>query len=430
MDRLNQAVVSAARSGSGGALLFLDLDNFKTLNDTMGHDMGDLLLQQVSQRLSASLREGDTVARLGGDEFVLLLENLSPKVQKAARQAKSIGEKLLAILNQPYVLKQIEHYSTPSIGVTMFDSPRDSVERLMKRADMAMYQAKAAGRNALRFFDPEMQSVIEARSALERDLRQGLQENQLFLAYQPQVDAHGVITGAAALVRWRHPERGMVSPVTFIPLAEESGLMIALGNWVLSTACQQLARWEASAGTRHLTMVVKVSPLQFRKPDFVEQVIEVLQTTQARPDRLKLELNESLLLADVEDIIRKTTQLSEFGVRVSLADLGTGYSSLSHLKRLSLDQLLIDQSFVRGLLTNPNDAAVTKSIFALADSLGLKVCAEGVETKEQRDALADQGCQGYQGYFFSQPLTVEQLDQVLLAGNSNIAGAEALAHSH
>jgi diguanylate cyclase (GGDEF)-like protein/PAS domain S-box-containing protein len=405
MDRLKQALALSARSKLGGALLFLDLDNFKTLNDTMGHHMGDRLLQQVASRLKACVREGDTVARLGGDEFVAVLENLSVRQDHAARQAKQVAEKILLALNEPYTLGQVEHSSTPSVGITLFQRPSDSVDELMKRADMAMYQSKAAGRNTLRFFDPEMQAVVTARIELENELRLALQEKQFVLHYQPQVDASGVIKGAEAFVRWQHPSRGMVSPAAFIPLAEDSGLILPLGAWVLEAACKQLAVWAESPATAHLTMEVKVSAVQLRQPNFVESVLQVMEKTGVRPDLLKMELNESLLVVDVEDVIAKTNALSAHGVVFSLADLGTGYSSLSHLKRLALDQLRIDQSFVRGLLTNSNDAAVTRSIFALADSLDLPVGAEGVETKEQRDVLAAHGCLEFQGYLFSQPLS-------------------------
>jgi diguanylate cyclase (GGDEF)-like protein/PAS domain S-box-containing protein len=415
MDRLTQAVAACSRSGARGALFFIDLDNFKTLNDTLGHDIGDLLLQQVALRLKGNVREGDTVARLGGDEFLVILENLSPDPQAAACQAELVGEKILASLNQPYTLAGHQSINTPSIGIALFHNGRLSLEELMKRADLAMYQAKSAGRNTLCFFDPEMQAVVVARAAMEKDLRTGLQEQQFLLHYQPQVDALGEITGAEAFVRWQHPILGKVSPASFIPLAEETGLMLPLSAWVLETACQQLARWNANPPTAHLTLSVKVSSQQFRQFNFVDQVLATLARTQARAESLKLELNESLLMVDVEDIIDKTVALKSQGVGFSLADLGTGYSSLSHLKRLSLDQLRVDQSFVRGLLTNPNDASVTRSIFALAESLNLKVSAEGVETQAQRDALAANGCHSYQGYFFSQPLPADEFELLIKA---------------
>jgi diguanylate cyclase (GGDEF)-like protein len=396
--------------------LFLDLDNFKSLNDTMGHHKGDLLLQKVAFRLKTAVRNGDTVARLGGDEFVAVLENLSSRMRDAARQVRSVAEKILACLNELYDLGDLEHHSTPSIGIAMFGPSQESVEELMKRADMAMYQAKAAGRNTFRFFEPEMQAVIAARIELENELRIALQHDQFVLHYQPQFNAEGELMGAEAFVRWLHPKRGVVSPATFIPLAEETGLIVRLGHFVLTAACEQLHRWSLSPATSGLTMEVKVSGQELRQGDYVHLVLQTIKETGAKAQLLKLELNESLLTVDVEDIIEKTRQLSRHGVVFSLADLGTGYSSLSHLRRLALDQLRIDQSFVRGLLTNSNDAAVTRSIFALADSLKLKVGAEGVETQEQRDVLAAHGCIEFQGYLFSQPLKVDDFER-LLVGN-------------
>ena len=413
MDRLKQTITNCSRTGNLCALFFLDLDNFKTLNDTMGHHVGDLLLKSAALRLINSIREGDTVARLGGDEFVIVLENLSSDPQMAARQADVVGEKILYSLDKPYELVGTQIHITPSIGIAMNNGAGDCLEEMMKRADLAMYQAKAAGRNCLRFFDPQMQIILETRSALETELRLALKDNQFILNYQPQVNLQGLTTGAEVFVRWDHPQRGRVSPATFIPLAEDTGLIIPLGNWVLDTACKQLAQWQKNPHSAHLTMAVKVSAQQFRQPDFVSQVITTLQVNEAKATSLTLELNESLLMADIEDIIQKMAELKEHGVGFSLADLGTGYSSLSHLKRLSLEQLRVDQSFVRGLLTNPNDASVIKSIFALAESLNLKVSAEGVETQEQRDALALHGCNAYQGYYFSQPLCATEFENLI-----------------
>jgi len=413
LDRLQQALASSARSGHEGALLFIDLDNFKTLNDTLGHEKGDLLLQQVAQRLASCIREGDTVARLGGDEFVVLLEDLSEFPQEAATQTESIGEKILTRLDQTYSLAGHEHHSTASIGVTLFSDHLNSTDELLKQADLAMYQAKAAGRNTLRFFDPEMQVAVMASAALEADLREALQKDQLLLYYQAQVDGDGALKGAEALVRWQHPQRGLVSPAEFIPLAEETGLILPLGYWVLKTACAQLAAWAVRADRVHLTLAVNVSIRQFRHPDFVDQVLAVLELTGADPLKLKLELTESLLVDDVEDTIAKMTALKGRGVSFSLDDFGTGYSSLSYLRRLPLDQLKIDQSFVRDVLTDPNDAAIARTIVALAHGMGLGVIAEGVETLEQRDFLARSGCHDYQGYLFSRPLPLEGFEQFL-----------------
>ncbi len=406
MDRLRQAMTASSRNGSYGALLFIDLDNFKTLNDTLGHDMGDLLLQQVAQRLADSVREGDTVARLGGDEFVVALGSLSANMEEAANQTEAVGEKILAALDRTYRLNGIEHRSTASIGATLFRSHQASIDDLMKQADLAMYKSKARGRNVLHFFDPDMQTAVMERAALEKDLREAVQDRQFVLHYQAQVIDGGRITGAEALVRWQHPLRGLVSPAEFIPLAEETGLILPLGTWVLETACAQLAQWSVRPDMAHLAVAVNVSAQQFHESDFVDQVLAIISRTGANPNRLKMELTESLLVDNVEDIIEKMYALKAKGVGFSLDDFGTGYSSLSYLKRLPLDQLKIDQSFVRDILVDPNDAAIARTIVALAQSLGLGVIAEGVETESQRAFLASSGCHAYQGYFFSRPLPV------------------------
>ena len=411
VDRLQQAIASSARSGKQVAVLFIDLDNFKILNDTLGHGIGDLLLQQVAKRLEHCVREGDTVARLGGDEFVVILEDLSGEVFEGARQVEIIGEKIHAELVRPYDLDGHQTNSTPSIGITLLTDRETTFEELMKRADMAMYQAKGAGRNTLRFFDPEMQAAVAARTALEGDLREGLKQGQLLLHYQPQVDGSGTVTGAEVLVRWRHPLRGLISPIEFIPLAEETGLILPLGAWVLTTACNQLVSWSSDPAMANLTLAVNVSARQFRQPDFVGQVLTTLETSSANPTKLKLELTESLLLDNVEEIILKMNALRSSGVSFALDDFGTGYSSLSYLKRLPLNQLKIDQTFVRDVLSDPNDAAIARTIVALAQSLGLSVIAEGVETEEQREFLAVSGCHACQGYLFSAPLPLEEFRQ-------------------
>jgi diguanylate cyclase (GGDEF)-like protein/PAS domain S-box-containing protein len=409
LDRLAWALASGSRHERKAAMLFVDLDNFKTLNDTLGHANGDLLLQQVAHRLSACVREGDTVARLGGDEFVVMLEDLSENVIEAATQAEVTGEKILATLSQTYLLAGVDHHSTASIGVTLFGDKQEDTDEPLKRADLAMYQAKAAGRNTLRFFDPQMQAVVSARAALENDLRLAIDKDQFLLHYQVQVADDDVITGVEALVRWQHPLRGMISPASFIPLAEDSGLILPLGLWVLRAACAQLATWAKAVNTRKLTIAVNVSSRQFHQVDFVDQVLAVINETGANPHRLKLELTESLLIDDVENVIAKMTALREVGVGFSLDDFGTGYSSLAYLKLLPLDQLKIDQGFVRDVLTDANDAAIAKLVIVLAQSLGLMVIAEGVETEAQRDFLASQGCRAYQGYLFGRPLPIDEL---------------------
>ena len=411
MDRLNMALAASARHGRGGALLFVDLDNFKTVNDSLGHHAGDALLEVVAQTLRTCVREGDTVARLGGDEFVVMLEELDSDVTDAAAQAKLVGEKILATLNLPQQIGANECHCTASIGITLFGGKqREDADEPMKRADLAMYQAKIAGRNTLRFFEAQMQAVVEARAALAVSLREAIRTNQFLLHYQAQVAGDGRLTGVEALVRWVQPGRGMVSPAAFIPLAEETGLILPLGHWVLQTACAQLRQWASQPDRAHLTIAVNVSARQFHQPDFVDQVLLVLTQTGANPARLKLELTESLLVTDVEDVIQKMTALKARGVSFSLDDFGTGYSSLSYLKRLPLDQLKIDQGFVKNILTDPNDAAIAKMVVALAESLSLSVIAEGVESHAQKSFLAKQGCHAYQGYLFARPLPIEEFE--------------------
>ncbi len=410
LDRLKQALASSVRSGRGCALLFIDLDDFKTLNDTLGHGMGDLLLLEVAQRLATCIREEDTVSRLGGDEFVAVLETLSENMEEAAAQAEAVGRKILSVLNQTYLLAGEEHHSAASIGITLFNDRQDTVEDLLKRADMAMYQAKAAGRNTLRFFNAEMQAAVTERAALEAGLHEAILKEQFLLYYQAQVSGDGQTTGAEVLVRWNHPQRGIVSPAEFITLAEETGLILPLGHWVLNTACTRLALWAKQPEMARLSLAVNVSARQFHRDDFVEQVLAVLERTGADPQRLKLELTESLLISNIEDVIAKMSELKKFGVGFSLDDFGTGYSSLSYLKRLPLDQLKIDQGFVRDILVDPNDAAIAKMIVALSESLGLAVIAEGVETEAQRDFLAHHGCHACQGYLFSRPLPLDEFE--------------------
>jgi diguanylate cyclase (GGDEF)-like protein/PAS domain S-box-containing protein len=411
LDRLHQALAASARSDHYGALLFIDLDNFKTLNDTLGHDKGDLLLQQVAQRLATCVREGDTVARLGGDEFVAMLEGLSENHEEAAARTETVGEKILASLNQPYLLAGYEIRSTPSIGVTLFCGRQTSIDDMLKQADLAMYQAKSAGRNTLCFFDPEMQAIATNRAALEVELGEAVRQQQFILHYQPQVVGDGRLTGAEALLRWQHPQRGLVSPAEFIPLAEETGLILPLGHWVLQAACTQLAIWATRPGMAHLTVAVNVSANQLHQADFVEQVLLVLDRTGANPQRLKLELTESVLVSNVEKSIAKMSALKAHGVNFSLDDFGTGYSSLSYLKQLPLEQLKIDKGFVRDILTDPNDAAIAKMVIALAESMGLTVMAEGVEIEAQREFLARIGCHAYQGYLFSRPLPLDEFEE-------------------
>ena len=412
-DRIDQARSASARTRHFGVLMLLDLDNFKSINDTAGHETGDLLLQEVARRLQACVPVSATLARFGGDEFVILLETSTTERRLAEEQARRIGDKVLRAFQQPYQLDSYEQHSSPSIGVTLFCGDDIRTEDLFKRAELAMYQAKASGRNTLRFFDPGMQAAASARAALEADFRRGLRQGEFLLYYQPQVDSEGRIAGTEALVRWHTASRGSVAPSQFIPLAEDTGLILHLGRWVLENACRQLAQWSKQPKTAGLTVAVNVSARQFHHPDFVAQVMEALEEAGADPHCLKLELTESLLVDDMEDAIAKMGTLKEFGLGFSLDDFGTGYSSLSYLKRLPLDQLKIDQSFVRDVLTDPNDAAIARTIVALGQTLGLAVIAEGVEVEAQRAFLAEHGCHAYQGYLFSQPLTAPQFEAYL-----------------
>jgi diguanylate cyclase (GGDEF)-like protein/PAS domain S-box-containing protein len=411
LDRLRQVLTGSSRSRIFGALLFIDLDNFKTINDTLGHQKGDLLLQQVAKQLAIEIRDGDTVARFGGDEFVILLVGLSSDEGEAAGIARLIATKMLKSLDQAYELDGVTQRSTASIGVTLFRGDNSNIDDLLKQADLAMYQSKEGGRNLVRFFDPSLESAVKERVALEENLQRAVEEKQFLLHYQAQVVGKGRVTGAEVLVRWQHPEQGLVSPALFIPLAEETGLILPLGKWVLETACAQLAKWAIQPTMTELTIAVNVSVRQFRQPDFVDQVLTALKHTGANPHRLKLELTESLLVENVEDVIEKMFALKSKGVGFSLDDFGTGYSSLSYLKRLPLDQLKIDQSFVRDVLNDPDDAAIARTIVALGQSLGMGVIAEGVETEEQREVLASLGCHAYQGYLFSRPVPVAAFEE-------------------
>lgn len=413
VDRIHQAFAFSARSGLEGALLFIDLDNFKDINDTLGHDIGDQLLQQTAQRLKSCMREGDTVARIGGDEFVVIQESLSKQPIEAAKKVKVFGERILAALNQPYQLGPHEYQSSSSIGATLFSNHLQSGEELLKQADIAMYQAKKSGRNILKFFNPEMQDIINTRAILIGELRHALENNQFQLFYQIQTDSSHKPFGAEALIRWVHPGRGLVSPEQFIPLAEETGLILPIGQWVMETACAQLKTWEQSALTRDLILSVNVSARQFHQPDFVSHVQDAVNHHAINPAHLKLELTESMLLEEIEKTIARMSALRTIGVLISLDDFGTGYSSLQYLKRLPLNQLKIDQSFVRDVAIDENDKAIVGTIIAMAHGLNLDVIAEGVETEEQRQLLLMNGCTHYQGYLFGKPLPIKQFEALL-----------------
>ena len=402
-ERLRQALIVSTRTRCKHALLFVDLDDFKALNDTFGHHVGDLMLQEAARRIASCVREVDTVARLGGDEFVVIIEDLSEIPEVAATQAKSVGAKILEAISQPYSLDGSECHSTSSMGITVFGDHGAGTNEVLQQADIAMYQAKSAGRNNMLFFAPALQASVNARAAIEDDLRQAIQQKQFSLYYQPQLE-RGLLTGVEALIRWKHPKRGIVLPCEFVPMAEETGLILPMGSWVLETACTQIAAWTARKEGAHLTVAVNISAREFRQPKFVEQVLTVLSRTGANPERLKLELAESMLLNNVDDVVAKMKELKSHGVRFSLDGFGTGRSSMTHLKRLPWDQLKIDRSFVGEIMADPISGAVAQAIISFGKAIGLSVIAEGVETEEQRAFLAKLGCHSFQGYLFSHPL--------------------------
>ena len=412
-DHMDLALKNSTRSLHHGAVLMIDLDNFKFINDTKGHAVGDLLLIEVAKRLKSSVRDGDTVARLGGDEFVVMLETLSQDAEQAAFQAEALSKKILKAGNQTFFIAGEELHCTFSIGISLFTIPASSSEEMLKHADIAMYQAKSAGRNTVSFFDPEVHTSIEKRQTILSELHQALPKDQLVLYLQAQVDHENRLLGAEVLLRWQHPQRGLVSPVDFIPLAEESGLIVPIGFWVLLVACKQLKSWEKTPLTQHLTLAVNMSARQFRQSDFVEQVCRVLEETGAKATLLKIELTESLVLHDVADTIQKMEALKLLGIHFSIDDFGTGYSSLSYLKRLPINQLKIDQSFVRDIDTNQSDAIIVQTIIGMAKNFGFNVIAEGVETKAQRDCLERHGCMTYQGYLFSKPLLLIEFEKLI-----------------
>ncbi len=412
-DRLQHAIADHARHLNFGCLLFIDLDHFKNLNDTKGHSTGDLLLLEVAKRLSGCVRATDTVARLGGDEFVILLENIDHNMPQSASTSQIIAEKILAAINQPVSLNGFNYQSSASIGICLFGHQEMTVDEILRRADTAMYQAKSGGRNALRFYDPAMQKALEYRTSMENDLRCALAKKQLKLYYQMQLYQNGHIFAAEVLLRWEHPEHGLISPLSFIPLAEETGLIIPIGKWVLESACKQLKIWENHTDTKLLRLAVNVSALQFHEPDFVDSVTDIISRCGIEPDRLDIELTESIAAGDVNETIKKMRALKSLGVRFSMDDFGTGYSSLSYLTKLPLDQLKIDQSFVRNILDTNSDATIVKTIIGMASNLGMEIIAEGVETEHQRLFLEQNGCSVYQGYLFSKPVPLHEFMEQL-----------------
>nr|MDP2190628.1 EAL domain-containing protein [Rhodoferax sp.] len=413
-DRLQQALSVSTRNHLYGAVLMLDMDNFKNINDSRGHDVGDRLLVEIALRTQSCVRQADTVARLGGDEFVVMLLDLSPDEAQAALQARAVCEKIMAAINQPCMLENQLHHSSASIGLCLFLGQNSSLDELLKRAESSMYQAKNSGRNALRFYDPQIQAALETRMALESELREALAGNQLELHYQIQIDSAQGVLGAEVLLRWQHPQRGLVFPDQFIPIAEESGLIVPIGEWVLRTACEQLKVWASNPATENLLLSVNVSPRQFRQPDFVAVVDKILAQTGVNPQRLKLELTESLVLHNIADTIDKMTALNQHGIYFSMDDFGTGYSSLARLTKLPIQQLKIDRSFVNNIVSNHLDAVIVQTIIGMANNLGVAVIAEGVETEEQRACLERFGCLSYQGYLYGKPVPLHEFEKLAM----------------
>lgn len=411
LNRIEHVLAIRQRGDNNGAVLFIDLDNFKALNDSHGHAKGDELLQHVGRRLQTCVRHCDTVARFGGDEFVVLLEELGAIVVDAASHANHVAEKIIQEMNAPFVLQGLTYRITSSIGVALIHGENIDSGELLKRADMAMYQAKNEGRNTMRFYSPQLQREVNRRVLLEAEIRQAVADQAFELYYQPQVDKEERIIGVEALIRWNHPARGVILPREFIPISEELGLIMEIGRWTLEQGCRQLVEWSRRPSTMNLTLSVNISTRHFHHANFVEQVVKVLESTGADPNNLKIEITESLLIKDIEDAVSKMLALKAKGINFSLDDFGTGYSSLGYLKKLPLDQLKIDQSFVRDVLTDESDAVIAKAIVALGRSLGLSVIAEGVETEGQRDFLADNDCHDYQGYFYQKPLPLSSFSE-------------------
>jgi diguanylate cyclase (GGDEF)-like protein len=416
LERLRETQVLSISTQRLQALLLVNIDNFKMLNETLGHQAGDYLLQEAGRRIVLCIGAAGTVAKLEGDEFVVTLDDLGVTSKEAVAQTKVAGKNILAAVSRPYKLAGREFRSTASIGITVFGDSPETAEEILQKADIALDRAKSTGRNTMHLFIPEMQAAVNARAALEEDLHQTIKDNEFLLCYQPQVD-RGKLIGAEALIRWNHPRRGLLVPDEFIPLAEETGLILPMGDWVLETACTQIAAWANRASAAHIVVAVNISARQFRQPDFVQRVMHTLDRTGANPRNLELELTESMLVENIEDVIAKMLELKAHGLRFSLDDFGTGYSSLAYLRRLPLDLLKIDRSFVRDILVDASSGAIAQTILSLSKAMGLPVIAEGVETEEQRDFLINLGCHSFQGYLFSRPLPIEDFERLWLDRN-------------
>jgi diguanylate cyclase (GGDEF)-like protein len=408
IERLEDLMKPAGRLR---ALLMLDLSNFKVLNDSLGHTVGDELLREVARRLTSSIREAETVARFGGDQFVVVLENLAAQEEQAAAQAETIVTRTLQAIRQPVVIAGHACQTSASVGITIFGSRQENVQEVLKQAEIALHQAKSVGSGTVRFFAPALQAAANARATLEADLHQALREGQFLLYYQPQWDGER-LSGAEALVRWKHPTRGILAPGAFIALAEETGIIMPLGEFILKDACRQIAQWAHSPETASLTISVNISAHQFRQPDFVARVMEAIRTSGADPRRLKLELTESALVEDVHDVIEKMTLLNQEGLQFSLDDFGTGYSSLAYLSSMPLTELKIDKSFVQEIFLNSRISAIIEAIVSMGKALSLDIIAEGVESEGQRAALLSIGCNIFQGYLFSPPVPAAAFQEI------------------
>ncbi|MBR9869908.1 MAG: EAL domain-containing protein [Gammaproteobacteria bacterium] len=414
-DRMRQALVASARHQVYGALLYMDLDDFKSLNDTLGHSFGDTLLRNLAEIITRNFRETDTVSRLGGDEFVMILNDLGTSEEAATKNAHQMAESLLEALSKPIYLKNHQYKCEASIGIALFKGVGQPQEELLKRADTAMYEAKSAGRSVIRFHDSEVQSVLAQRFRLESQLRQAVERQELSLAYQKQVGLDGGATGVEALLRWQHPEQGNIPPSEFIPIAESNGLIVPLGLWVLETACQQLALWQSMPETQHMRVSVNVSSKQFYQPDFVESVVRALQQAKSAPTGLCIEVTESMVLDDLDNAMAKMQALRVYGIQISMDDFGTGYSSMAYLSRLPFDEVKIDKSFVQMADTreNSNEWIIIETIITMAHKLNMHVVAEGIETLRQHELLAAMGCDYFQGFYFSRPVDLDTFNHSL-----------------
>ncbi|HDY85613.1 MAG TPA: EAL domain-containing protein, partial [Methylophaga sp.] len=417
LERLQYNLSLSQRNKTYGVVMFLDLDDFKKINDSLGHEVGDELLQQVATRIQQMVRRVDTVARLGGDEFVILVANQALKDNALIEFSSNLASKIIDAFQQSFVIKGYEHHISTSIGITIFSPENQTAISILGQADTAMYKSKNTGKNTFCFYEQAMQKIAEAKLALEHDLRQAIEQQQFSLNFQPQVDNSGKIIAVEALVRWQHPERSWVSPAEFIPLAEDSGLIIPIGQWVLVNACIQLKSW-LRQGVELQHVSVNVSPKQFRQTDFIANIKSALDESGLTANKLMLEITEGIVLDNVEDTIQKMGTLKQMGIQFSIDDFGTGYSSLSYLKRLPIDELKIDQSFVRDIATDKDDAAIVTTIIAMARHLNLTVVAEGVENFQQLNFLMENGCTLFQGYYFSRPLSPNDLKSFILTNKT------------